>query len=101
MQTHDDDEHRRSEFLSQLQARADRMRERGESRITAGDEPLEQWEYEGIHCRQLPDDAQGILRVSIGGGALGVEMDYCVHRGERSACISLLRRALAALEENQ
>lgn len=100
METHDDSSHR-AEFLSRLTARADRMREEKASEITAGSEgevPLKQWEYGGVHCREMPADPQGILRISIGGGETAVQLDYCVHRGDKAQCIALLRRALRALE---
>ena len=99
MQSHrDDDSPSKSNFLAQLQARADRMKERGESIMAAGDAPLSQWMHSGVTVRKLPDDPQGILRISIGGGDTPVKLDYCSFRGTQDECRKLLRRALAALE---
>jgi hypothetical protein len=79
------------------------MMERGESRITnpeEGEKALAEWEAQGVYVRQLPDDQQGILRISIGGGKTPAgDMAYCVFRGNRHECIALLRKALRALEK--
>lgn len=54
----------------------------------------------GIHCRHMPDDEQGILRLSIGGGDhLPSKMNYVVVRGKIGQCIELLEKALVALRE--
>lgn len=94
--------HKRSEFLKELEIRADTIRSLGKSRITGGadDEPvLSRWESCGIGVIQRQNDGQGILRISIGGGEdLPVNVNYLVFRGDRADCIKLLKRALTALE---
>lgn len=103
MQTHFDSDS--GDFLRRLQERADSMERRGLSQITSGKsgEPiLEEWESHGVHVRRMPDDEQQILRISIGGGTLApVELNYCVFRGPHGACVDLLRKALAAMEDPQ
>lgn len=110
MQTHDDKDQftlmqrelTKEEFLDRLAARADRMREAKQSTITAGteDEPLlAQWKAHGMTVNIRPDDPQGILRISVGGGSkTPVPLNYCVVRGDISACIDLLERAIRALK---
>lgn len=93
METHSD-----KDFLDQLEARADRMRENLESRITAGDAAIEEWTDEGITVRRLPNDPQGILRISVGGCDIPTRLHYCTFRGEREACIRELESALRALK---
>ena len=73
MDSHFDPDHerRRSEFMRELEIRADTIRSLGKSRITGGadDEPvLSRWESGGIGVMQRPHDGQGILRISVGGG---------------------------------
>jgi hypothetical protein len=91
-----------AKFLEQLAERANRIKAEERSKIAGGapgEKPLTEWEAGGIAVRQLPDDEQGILRISIGGGDnLPITVNYCVFRGERGACLALLRRAVAALE---
>lgn len=104
MQTHDDREFSefRRKWLESLEAKADKMRAAGQSKITGGDEgenPLAEWEHKGILCRHMPPDEHGILRISVGGGQdTPVEVNYCVFRGNRGHCIDLLRKALKAME---
>ena len=51
--------------------------------------------------RKLPDDTQGILRISIGGGPhLPVSANYCSYRGDKGMCIDLLEQALTALKSS-
>ena len=72
------------------------------TKITSGDGEtiLVEWERRGVHVRQLPDDEQGILRISIGGGnETPVPLNYCVFRGKHSKIVDLLRKALIALQE--
>jgi len=102
MQTHDDDQHPKPGlFLAHLQARAELSKSLGRAEITAGapeEEPLETWKDGTFHVRQLPNDQQGILRISIGGGDhLPVQLNYAVFRGDHEACVTLLERALEAL----
>ncbi|KKN80794.1 hypothetical protein LCGC14_0326000 [marine sediment metagenome] len=100
MQTHEDRDARR-DWLRSLAAKAEQMCVAGESKITAGKEGepvLGEWKTNGIDVRHLPPDEHGILRISIGGGETPVPLNYCVFRGDHSACVDLLRKALAALE---
>lgn len=89
--------------MKQLKSRAEKMRAEGSSQITGGkpgEDPLNEWECNGIHLVHLPNDPQKILRISIGGGNnLPVALNYCVFRGDRQACVELLRKALEALEK--
>ena len=106
MDTHFDPDHpirtRRSDFLRELEIRADTIRSLGKSKITGGadDEPiLSRWESCGIGVTQRPNDAQAILRISVGGGEdLPENVNYVVFRGDRMDCVKLLRRAISALE---
>lgn len=106
MQTHDDTNHGLRElFLEQLRGRADSAEKAGASLITAGspdEEPLGQWKASnGMHVKHMPDDEQGILRISAGGGEhLPVTMNYLVIRGPVGQCIDLLEKALVALRES-
>ena len=107
MQSHLDDDspiqrEMREQFMERLRGRAEKIHGEGRSTITGGrkgEKILAEWESEGVGVRQLPADEQGILRISIGGGEhTPVVVNYCVFRGDRAACIKLLKRALAALE---
>jgi hypothetical protein len=86
--------------MESLKAKANRMMKNKESTITAGDEPLEEWELNGIGVRHLPADEHGILRISVGGGVKQAPLNYCVFRGDKGKCIDLLRKALKALESH-
>ena len=102
MQTHDDSDFlERAKFLSRLQDRAHSMVNSKASQITAG-KPGEavfmEWQRDHVHVRQLPDDEQGILRISIGGGETPVPCNYLVFRGKHNKCVDLLRQALRVLE---
>ena len=69
-QTHEDRTHG-TEFLRRLTQRADDMVRDKQSENTAGkegEEPLAEWKHKGVSVRHMPDDEQGILRISIGGG---------------------------------
>lgn len=104
MQTHDDYSHQQSKFIAALRKRADKAKKASASVITAGEQheqELGSWKASnGVHCRHLPDDPQGILRISIGGGEhLPVTMNYLVVRGKIGQCIDLLEKALVALRE--
>src|SRR6185369_18079838 len=98
MQTHEDSD---SPFMRRLRERADQVSAARGSEITAGkpgEKPPAEWFANGVNVKRLPDDEQGILRISIGGGDLTPErMNYCVFRGDREACMKLLRAALIAL----
>ena len=103
MQTHYDNNHR-NQFIDALRERADKAEKAAASVITAGEQgeqELGSWKASnGVHCRHMPDDPQGILRLSIGGGDhLPVTMNYVVARGKIGQCIELLEKALVALRE--
>ena len=100
-QTHEDQTHG---FLEVLRDRAAKAEKAAASVIAAGEkdeQELGSWKASsGVHCRHLPDDPQGILRLSIGGGDhLPVTMNYVVVRGKIGQCIDLLEKALVALRE--
>lgn len=101
MQTHDDYQHRINEaarFMERLKQRA--AQDKGKSQITAGHEseiPLARWKHGDVQVTHYPDDEQGILRISIGGGHTPVPLNYCVIRGGVGQCIELLEKAIAAL----
>lgn len=99
MQTHEDSDARR--FVDRLEKRAEEAKQRGDGQITAGmqGEPiLAKWDANGVQVVVRPDDPQGILRISIGGGHdLPVNLNYCTIRGDVGKCISLLEKAIAAL----
>lgn len=103
MQSHLDDDFRRDMFMGRLEERAKEIHEQGRSQITGGregEEAIAEWQRRGIHVKQLPEDEQGILRISIGGGTeTPVELNYCVFRGKHSKCVDLLRKALVAMQE--
>jgi hypothetical protein len=85
-------------LLDLLKGRAEKMTEDRENLITAGEDderPIRKWKRGDMHVNQMPDDPQGVLRVSVGGN---VGFGYCVFRGPRQACLTLLRDALGALE---
>jgi hypothetical protein len=101
MQTHGDSEHN---FIAKLRERAAKANTAAASVIAAGEkdeQELGSWKASnGVYCRHLPDDPQGILRLSIGGGEhLPVTMNYVVVRGKIGQCIELLEKALVALRE--
>ncbi len=105
MQTHDNGNHNlRSQWLESLRSKAQEMGARGTSSITAGElneEPICEWQASNkMHCRKMPDDEHGVLRISIGGGDhLPVTLNYCVVRGGVGQCIAILEKALVALRE--
>lgn len=100
-ETHYDSSHRTA-FMDRLTERASQMTRDKASEITVGkegEEPLAVWNAHNVQCQHLPDDEQGILRISIGGGRMPVPMNYCVIRGDLGQCIELLERAMVALRE--
>lgn len=112
MQTHNDSDFRireqlqsaeKKKFLDELEERAAKLRSLGASQITGGTdgEPvLAEWQAQnGMYCVRRPDDEQGILRISVGGGVQTVDVNYCVYRGDLAKCLHLLRMAICALEE--
>lgn len=102
MQTHDNSNH--SDFMNKLRERAAEAEKKGTGSIAAGadeEAPLAVWKASnGIHCRHMPDDPQGLLRISVGGGDhLPVTLNYASIRGNVGQCIALLEKALVALRE--
>lgn len=99
MATHADKDHElRREFMKELELRAEIMEDLVKNTIQ--NEPvLADWKHHGVRCQLLPDDRQGILRISIGGGPdTPVRGDYCNIRGDVGKCIALLERAVEALK---
>ena len=102
MQTHDD-----RDFWERLEERARKTVLEAASKITTGtpDEPvLAAWEAYGIYVERRPDDEQGILRVSVGGGVsleLKKNIDYCVFRGDPTRCAHMLEQAALALRQGE
>ena len=88
--------------MNALRERAEETSQKGGSTIAAGTEneiPMATWKADGFHVRHLPDDEQGILRISIGGGNhLPVPLNYCSIRGPVGRCIELLENAIKALK---
>jgi hypothetical protein len=102
MQTHEDNNHLQTGFMDRLRERAESMVENKESEITAGKEgevELASWRHKRWHIRHMPDDEQGILRISLGGGETPLPMNYLVFRGPVGRCITLLEGALAAIKK--
>lgn len=105
MQTHEDYQHHQdrqiSEFMKRLRERADEGAANRTSEITTGkpgEVPQAIWKSHGVHCVHLPDDEQGIVRISIGGGNdTPVKLNYCNFRGSVGQCIALMERAIKAL----
>lgn len=100
MQSHRDEQHA-ARFIERLKKRAEQAQKAKASIITTGDEPLASWQgSNGVHINHLPDDEQGVLRISIGGGDhLPVTLNYCTIRGDLGQCIKLLEMARLALKE--
>lgn len=98
-QTHMDDD-AQNEWFQRLNERADEAVAKGLSKIASEgfDTPLARYKAHGVDVRQLEDDEQGILRISVGGADLPHPFIYCTFRGPRQQCALLLRAALAALE---
>ncbi len=92
---------KKDNFFRKLDGRADLARAVGASKMTGGGEGepvLAQGKVDGVHVVQRPDDSQGILRISVGGGTPH-DIDYCIFRGNREACLALLKRVTSALEK--
>lgn len=101
MQTHEDSDARQT-FIDRLRERAKQCVNDCASEITIGkpdEKPLAVWKHDGIYVTHMPDDEQGILRISIGGGSEIVSLDYCTIRGGVGKCIDLMERAIAALRK--
>ena len=105
MQTHHDRNHDITAFMGKLQGRAAKAVKDKTSQITTGkpgETPLSRWKgSNGVHVTHMPDDEQGILRISLGGGEeLPVTMNYMTIRGGVGQCIDLLEKAIVALKES-
>lgn len=100
MQTHEDNDFQ-DRFMERLRERSEKAKAEGGGGITAGrtGEPiLAEWKQSGVHVRHLPDDEQGILRISLGGTPhSGAPFRYCTIRGSVGQCIKLLEDAIQAL----
>ena len=104
MDSHLDRQHDITKFMGELQGRAAKARKNKTSQITTGkdgEKPLGAWKgSNGVHVKHMPDDEQGILRISCGGGDhLPVTMNYLTIRGGVGQCIELLEKAIVALRE--
>ena len=67
--------------------------------VASNGEELVCWQAHDVDVAKLPDDEQGIIRISIGGGdATPVQLNYCRFRGDHGACVDLLRKVLRAME---
>ena len=102
--SHENGSHEKAEFMAELKRRSDEMRASRSSTIAAGDKgeaSLAEWKSNEMQVVHMPDDPQGIARVSIGGGhSTPINLDYCTIRGGVGECIMLLERAIAALKES-
>lgn len=104
MQTHEDaDASLPDDFMDRLEQRAMDTLARKASQIASGkdsEDPVDAWRgVGGIGVVKLPNDEQGILRISVGGGIPSEGGDYCSFRGNRLACAALLERAARSLRE--
>lgn len=115
MQTHRDDDHVKksleaaepgglqpgeAEAVEKLHAHATVMTGEGSNRITAGkpgETPLQEARCGAFHIRQMPDDPDSLLRISIGSVPV-IEGGYFVFRGHPNLVHELLSEALDALE---
>lgn len=100
MLTHEDCDARR-DWLRSLEQKATRMQDAKQLEITAGKEGeqvLAEWESNGVSVRQLPPANTVFCGSQSVVGKLPMPLNYCVFRGDHSACVDLLRKALLALE---
>jgi hypothetical protein len=100
MATHGDLDHRRREFIRELEIRGEVMQELGLNAM-AQDKPLRKTRIDGIQFSEQEAESTGILRISIGGGGPDVPVigDYCTIRGDQGKCIALLERVIAGLKK--
>lgn len=88
--------------FKRLEQRATEATAQGKAQIPGGkpgEEPVGAWRGGGVNVTRMPDDEQGILRISIGGCTPHVAADYCVFRGDPRACADMLKRAWTVMEE--
>jgi hypothetical protein len=93
--------------MKRLEERAKKVQEDEASQITTGkpgEEVIQTFEVGNIQFVQLPDDEQGIVRISVGGGDhlnLSRPINYCNFRGDPGKVIKLLKRCLAGMRQAQ
>lgn len=98
MGSHIDSDHgSRKSILDELRIRSEVMTDLAKNSI-ATSRTLEKWTLNDIHVDRKEDDQHGVLRISIGEHPTIDGSGYCTFRGDQSRCISLLRRAIEALE---
>lgn len=98
MGSHADVDHgEKSRILDELRLKAELMSELGKNRVT-NDKVQKEWVHDDIRVQLLPDDPQGVLRISIGGHPDFDRSEYCTFRGDQSKCIALLERCLSAIK---
>lgn len=98
MATHSDADHgKKSRILEELRLKAELMTEVGQNRMTH-DKVIEEWTHDGLRVQMLPDDPQGVLRISAGGHDEIKPSEYCNFRGDQGKCIALLEKCLAAMK---
>ena len=93
-------------LLERLRVRSQALTRGALNTITAGDAPIESARVRidgvDIDVAKLPDDPDGVLRVSIGGhnepGGIGV---YCRFRGNKSDAVDALKKCLRAIDPSQ
>lgn len=88
----------REAFMTTLEERAAKLVRDGATMVASDGEELVAWQAHGVDVAKLPDDPQNILRISIGGGAVPVPLNYCRFRGDHAHCVDLLRTVLKAME---
>lgn len=99
MGSHADIDHgERKQILDELRLKAELLSELGKNRVT-NDKVEEEWMHDGIRVQMLPDDPQGVLRISIGGHPDFERSEYCNFRGDQGKCIALLERCLTAMKQ--
>lgn len=95
MGSHRDTDH--AAILEDLRRRAEIMKDLGKNRI-ANEKVVEEWTHDAIRVQMLPNDPNGVLRISIGGHDDLKPSEYCNFRGDQGRCIRLLERCLAAMK---
>ena len=100
MGSHQDIDHDfKKKILDELKAKSEVLSDLGKNRVT-NDRVVEEWVHARMRVQMLPDDQQGVLRISIGGHPDLHPSDYCNFRGDQGKCIALLETALAAMKSH-
>lgn len=86
-----------ADILRHLRAKAEVLGDLGKNRVANG-KVIRQWDAGGIRVQELPEDEQGVIRISIGGHPEITPSEYCNFRGDQSKAIDLLERCLAAMK---